>query len=347
MLSAGERYSRVQVYNVAYTVDGTGNRTKVLTAFGTLWCNMKQISNPREIETSKTFSAVSSHIMTLLKNSDLTHTMIGVIDGVTYSFSGVTNAPDNTETFVYCNRLDDTATPPIVDVSTLPTDKLAVYNPYGTLVPSELSLTDLNDELIAFQSSMAATYPAFPSQSSNGGKFLSTDGSSLSWSSVSAGGGNYLPLAGGTLTGPLTINDTSGVQDTLTFFIDYDGAEVIVFRPNSSFWPPGVGGGPVLNVGYNGGIEGGQNGAIDFYNYRSVGGDDNGLDLIVTTLSPGIGAGVERLRITGGSDTAEIQINNSVLSTAAAGDSPSNDSTPAGWIKIKIGTSDAWLPFYQ
>jgi len=44
-----------------------------------------------------------------------------------------------------------------------------------------------------------------PSQSGNSGKFLTTDGSALSWAAVTASGVGALPISGGTLTGALVL----------------------------------------------------------------------------------------------------------------------------------------------
>jgi hypothetical protein len=45
---------------------------------------------------------------------------------------------------------------------------------------------------------------AFPTQTGNTGKYLTTNGSALSWGTIDLSG--YLPIAGGTITGDLTIN---------------------------------------------------------------------------------------------------------------------------------------------
>jgi len=44
-----------------------------------------------------------------------------------------------------------------------------------------------------------------PSQSGNSGKFLTTDGSAMSWAAVTASGVGALPISGGTLTGALVL----------------------------------------------------------------------------------------------------------------------------------------------
>ena len=51
-----------------------------------------------------------------------------------------------------------------------------------------------------------------PAQTTNGGKYLTTDGSTASWSTVSATDATKLPLTGGTLTGPIVGNAASGAK---------------------------------------------------------------------------------------------------------------------------------------
>jgi hypothetical protein len=67
-----------------------------------------------------------------------------------------------------------------------------------------------------------------PDQAGNSGKFLTTDGANLSWAEVSSGGGtvsgDYLPLSGGTLTGPLKFENAMSFKGDVTLKVENWGA---------------------------------------------------------------------------------------------------------------------------
>lgn len=92
-----------------------------------------------------------------------------------------------------------------------------------------------------------------PDQTGNNGKFLTTDGTNLSWAEISSGGGtvsgDYLPLSGGTLTGPLKFENAMGFSGDITlkaenwgayggdrFFIENAALVVDGIYPSNSGW---------------------------------------------------------------------------------------------------------------
>ena len=72
------------------------------------------------------------------------------------------------------------------------------------------------------------TPTSLPAQEGHSGKFLTTDGANLSWADVSSGGGtvsgDYLPLSGGTLTGPLKFENAMGFSGGVTLKAENWGA---------------------------------------------------------------------------------------------------------------------------